>query len=53
MYAGYGVKTLPGVREGTEQCAWEETEREIARAAAALGRLVDVVERAGWVLGAP
>ena len=31
LYTGYGVKTLPGVREGIEQKQWEEAEGEIIR----------------------
>jgi N-acetylated-alpha-linked acidic dipeptidase len=38
FYTGYGVKTIPGVREAIEQGQWEDAEREIARAAAALER---------------
>jgi N-acetylated-alpha-linked acidic dipeptidase len=36
LYTGYGVKTLPGVREGIEQRQWDEAEGEIAR----LGRVL-------------
>jgi N-acetylated-alpha-linked acidic dipeptidase len=36
LYTGYGVKTLPGVREGIEQRQWQEAEGEIAR----LGRVL-------------
>ena len=36
LYTGYGVKTLPGVREGIEQRQWQEAETEIAR----LGRVL-------------
>jgi N-acetylated-alpha-linked acidic dipeptidase len=35
-YTGYGVKTLPGVREAIEGERWAEAESEIARLAAAL-----------------
>jgi len=38
FYTGYGVKTIPGVREAIEQGQWEDADREIARAAAALER---------------
>ncbi len=34
FYTGYGVKTLPGVREAIEQGAWAEAEQEAARLAA-------------------
>ena len=33
FYTGYGVKTLPGVREAIEQEEWEEFERQQARLA--------------------
>jgi N-acetylated-alpha-linked acidic dipeptidase len=36
FYTGYGVKTLPGVREGIEEHRYEEAEKEISRAAQAL-----------------
>jgi len=38
FYTGYGVKTIPGVREAIEQGQWEDADREIARAAAAVER---------------
>ncbi len=36
VYTGYGVKTVPGVREGIEQKRYAEAEQEIVRAAKAL-----------------
>jgi len=36
FYTGYGVKTIPGVREAIEQKQWEEAERQIAIAASVL-----------------
>ncbi|TSA22935.1 folate hydrolase, partial [bacterium] len=36
FYTGYGVKTIPGVREAIEQKRWKEAEAEIFRAAATL-----------------
>jgi N-acetylated-alpha-linked acidic dipeptidase len=36
VYTGYGVKTVPGVREGIEQKRYAEAEQEIARVAKAL-----------------
>jgi N-acetylated-alpha-linked acidic dipeptidase len=36
FYTGYGVKTLPGVREAIEQKKWQEAEREITRVAKVL-----------------
>ena len=45
-YTGYGVKTMPGVREGIEQGRYAEAEREIARIAAALEREARLVDAA-------
>ena len=36
FYTGYGVKTLPGVREAIEQRAWNEATEQLGHAAAAL-----------------
>ena len=36
IYTGYGVKTVPGVREGIEQKRYAEAEQEIVRVAKAL-----------------
>ncbi len=33
VYAGYGAKTLPGVREAIEQKKWAEADSEIVRVA--------------------
>jgi N-acetylated-alpha-linked acidic dipeptidase len=38
FYTGYGVKTVPGVREAIEQGQWQDADREIVRAATALDR---------------
>jgi N-acetylated-alpha-linked acidic dipeptidase len=38
FYTGYGVKTLPGVREAIEQGQYESLPAEIARVAKALER---------------
>ena len=38
FYTGYGVKTIPGVREAIEQGQWEDADREVVRAGAALER---------------
>jgi N-acetylated-alpha-linked acidic dipeptidase len=38
FYTGYGVKTIPGVREAIEQGQWQDADGEITRAAAALER---------------
>jgi len=51
FYTGYGVKTLPGIREAIEQRAWDEATVQIPRVAAALERLAGVLEQAKEVLG--
>jgi N-acetylated-alpha-linked acidic dipeptidase len=38
FYTGYGVKTLPGIREAIEQGEWSSVGPEIARVSAALTR---------------
>jgi N-acetylated-alpha-linked acidic dipeptidase len=43
---GYGVKTMPGAREGIEQGRYAEAEHEIARIAEALQREVQLIESA-------
>ncbi len=46
FYTGYGVKTLPGVREAIEQKNWPEAEQQILVAGKALQAAADVVNRA-------
>ena len=46
FYTGYGVKTMPGVREGIEQGRYDEAEGEVVRASRALMRLVALVDSA-------
>jgi len=46
FYTGYGVKTLPGVREAIEQKNWSEAEQQIAVTAQALAAHTSVVGRA-------
>ena len=46
VYTGYGVKTVPGVREGIEQKRYAEAEQEIARVAKALEDEATLVESA-------
>lgn len=38
FYTGYGVKTLPGIREAIEQRDWKEAQDQIEKAAAAIRR---------------
>jgi N-acetylated-alpha-linked acidic dipeptidase len=44
FYTGYGVKTIPGVREGLEQGQYAQAEAEAARAAAAITRLATFID---------
>jgi N-acetylated-alpha-linked acidic dipeptidase len=46
FYTGYGVKTLPGIREGIEQRNWDEVARFVERVAGALDRVSAQAERA-------
>jgi N-acetylated-alpha-linked acidic dipeptidase len=46
FYTGYGVKTIPGVREAIEQKRWAEADVQIARAAKALEREAELLESA-------
>jgi N-acetylated-alpha-linked acidic dipeptidase len=44
FYTGYGVKTVPGVREAIEQKNWAETATQIGEVAAAIDRLSTYLE---------
>ena len=44
-YTGYGVKTLPGVREAIEARKWKEAADQVAIAAGVLERAAALVER--------
>ncbi|PYO27659.1 MAG: folate hydrolase, partial [Gemmatimonadetes bacterium] len=46
FYTGYGVKTLPGVREAIEQKSWAEGDAQIGAAGKALQAMADVIDRA-------
>jgi len=46
LYTGYGVKTLPGIREAIEQREWAEVDRQTIATAAAIDRLAAQVARA-------
>jgi N-acetylated-alpha-linked acidic dipeptidase len=50
FYTGYGVKTLPGVREAIEARNWPEAEEQIAIAAQMMGRVADRVNNATGLL---
>ncbi len=44
-YTGYGVKTIPGVREAIEQKKWKEADEQIVRVANALQDEAALVDR--------
>ena len=46
FYTGYGVKTLPGVREAIEQRAWDEAEEQIRELGGTLAGLATEIEAA-------
>jgi N-acetylated-alpha-linked acidic dipeptidase len=49
-YTGYGVKTIPGVREAIEQKQWKEADEQIVRAANALRDEAALVDSAAQKL---
>lgn len=50
FYTGYGVKTIPGVREAIEQRKWTEADEQIGRASAALEHEADLLKQATKLL---
>jgi N-acetylated-alpha-linked acidic dipeptidase len=52
VYSGYGVKTIPGVREGIEQKMYSEAEQEIARVGRALEGEAGLIDSAADMLEA-
>jgi|CZKL01.1.fsa_nt_gi N-acetylated-alpha-linked acidic dipeptidase len=46
FYTGYGVKTIPGVREAIEQKDWKEADTQIVRVSTALEREVELLKQA-------
>ncbi len=50
FYTGYGVKTIPAVREAIEQKHWKEAETQIARVGALLERLANHIALAAVAL---
>ena len=45
LYTGYGVKTLPGVREAIEQGEWDRAQAQIDLAAAVLDEFAEQLKR--------
>ncbi len=50
FYTGYGVKTLPGVREALEQRNWKEANEQVTVVARALEAAAAAIDRATAVL---
>ena len=49
-YTGYGVKTLPGIREGLEERNWDEVDLFIGEVAKALDRAASTINNATKIL---
>ena len=50
LYTGYGVKTLPGIREAVEASRWDEANREVQDVATVLKRMNEHIEEATKLL---
>jgi N-acetylated-alpha-linked acidic dipeptidase len=51
FYTGYGVKTIPGVREAIEQKRWQEADEQIQRAGKILTAESELIDEAAAALG--
>jgi N-acetylated-alpha-linked acidic dipeptidase len=49
-YTGYGVKTLPGIREGIEERHWQEAQEHIEIVAKTIGNYVGEINKAAVLL---
>ena len=52
LYTGYGVKTIPGVREAIEQKQWAEADEQIRRVSASIENEADLLKQATKLLEA-
>ena len=50
FYTGYGVKTLPGVREAIEQRSWTEAQEQIEIASRAIDAYAGQIDEASKIL---
>ena len=50
FYTGYGVKTLPGIREGIEARHWDEAQKQIHKAAESIETFADAIDSANALL---
>jgi len=53
LYTGYGVKTLPGIREAVEGASWDEANREAQDVAQVLQQMNQRIEGATRQLASP
>lgn len=51
FYTGYGVKTIPGVREAIEQKRWQEADAQIQRVGTIVIKEADLLDEAVVALG--
>lgn len=51
FYTGYGVKTLPGIREAIEARNWTEADEQIRVTAATLDHFTDQIDKAAAIAG--
>jgi N-acetylated-alpha-linked acidic dipeptidase len=51
FYTGYGVKTIPGVREAIEQKRWQEADEQIQRVGNILTKEAELIDEATAALG--
>ena len=49
FYTGYGVKTLPGIREAIEQRDWKEAQEQIEIAARTIERFATEIDKAAAI----
>lgn len=49
FYTGYGVKTLPSIREAIEQRDWKEASEQIAIVSATIERFAEEIDRAAKI----
>jgi N-acetylated-alpha-linked acidic dipeptidase len=50
FYTGYGVKTIPGVREAVEQRSWEQVDKQVSTASEAINRYADRIAEAAELM---
>jgi N-acetylated-alpha-linked acidic dipeptidase len=53
LYTGYGVKTLPGVRESIEQKQWKQAEEQAVRVGKVLENAGEKIQSAAAAIGQP